>query len=92
MTHQAFFSIFLENNKNQICHSDRIAPLTAPCASHKNFNVKLKHFAKADAATNPDAATSAKANTNPNAEGSTTALLGLHPGELKIQDCLLLQL
>ena len=57
---------------NKICHRDRIARLTAPCPSHKNLNVKLKHFANADAAAD--------------ARGSTIALPGLRPGELKNVD------
>ena len=56
---------------NKTCHRDRIARLTAPCPSHKNFNVKQTF---ADAAANADA----------NAGGSTIALPGLCPGELKI--------
>ena len=35
---------------NKTCHRDRIARLTAPCPSHKTFNVKTLHFASADAA------------------------------------------
>ena len=59
---------------NKTCHRDRIARLTAPCPSHKkNFNVTL--FANAD--------TNANANANANAGGSTIALPGLRPGELK---------
>ena len=58
---------------NKTCHRDRIAHLIAPCPSHKNVNVKL--FANADAAT----------NANADADGSTTALPGLRPGELKIE-------
>ena len=29
---------------NKTCHRDRIARLTAPCPSHKNFNVKTLTF------------------------------------------------
>ena len=55
---------------NKTCQRDRIPCLTAPCQSHKkNFNVKL--LANAD--TNADADTG----------GSTIALPGLRPGELK---------
>ena len=39
--------LFIEKKYNKTCHRDRIARLTAPCPSHKNFNVKL--FANADA-------------------------------------------
>ena len=53
---------------NKTCHRDRIARLTAPCQSHKKLNVKLF----------------ANANVNANAEGSTIALPGLRPGELKM--------
>ena len=53
---------------NKTCHRDRIARLTAPCPSHKNFNVK--HFANADATAY--------------AGGSTIALPGLRQCELKI--------
>ena len=35
----------------------RIAHMTAPCPLHKNFNVKLIHFANADTSTIPDANT-----------------------------------
>ena len=42
------------------------------------FNVKLKHFANADAAANTEAA------ANADAGGSTIALPGLRPGKLKI--------
>ena len=59
---------------NKTCHRDRIARLTAPCPSHKNFNVKP--FAYADAAVNADA--------NADARGCTKALPGLSQGELKI--------
>ena len=55
----------LHNNKT--CHRDRIACLTAHHV--KNFNVKLKHFANAEAAAYAD--------------GSIIALPGLCPGELK---------
>ena len=65
---------------NKTCHRDRIARLTAPCPSHKNLNCKTLHFANADAA--------AAADANADAGGSTTALPGLHPGELK-SACLL---
>ena len=58
---------------NKICHRDRIACLTAPC--HHIKNVKVKLFAKADAATN--------ANANADTGGSTIALPGLRPGEPK---------
>ena len=58
---------------NKTCHRDRIARLTAPCPSHKNFNIKLFANAAADA----------NANANPGAGGSTIALPGLRPGELK---------
>ena len=61
---------------NKTCYRDRIARLTVPCPSLKNFNVKL--FANADAATN------IHANTNADAGGSTIALPGLRPGELKM--------
>ena len=47
----------------------------------KNLNVKLLHFANADAAANADANTDA--NTSADAGGSTIALPGLRPGELK---------
>ena len=57
---------------NKTCHRDRIARLTAPCPSHINFNVKLFANAAADA------------DANANARGSTIALPGLCPGELKI--------
>ena len=56
---------------NKTCHRDRIARLTVPCPSHKNFNVKL--FANADAAANADV----------NAGGSTIALPGLRSDKLK---------
>ena len=49
----------------------------------KNLNVKLKHFANADAAANAYANADANANTNANAGGSTIALPGLRPGELR---------
>ena len=55
------------------CYRDRIARLTAPCPSHKKFNVKP--FANADA--------DADANADADAVGSTIALPGLRPGELK---------
>ena len=58
---------------NKTCHRDRIARLTASCPSHKNFDVKTLHFANTDAA----------ANANADAGGSTKALPGLRPGELK---------
>ena len=58
---------------NKTCDRDGIARLTAPCPSHKKFNVKL--FANADADAN--------ANANADAVGSTIALPGLRPGELK---------
>ena len=57
-------------NNYKICHRDRIARPTAPCPSHKSFNVKL--FANADA--------------NADAGGSTIALPGLRPDELKMQN------
>ena len=60
---------------NKTCHRDRIARLTAPCPSHKNFNVKTLTFANADANAGVDAA------------GSTIALPGLRPGELKTPSC-----
>ena len=50
---------------NKTCHRDRIARLTAPCPSHKNFNAK--RFANA----------AADANANSDAGGSTIALPGL---------------
>ena len=56
---------------NKTCHRDRIAHLTAPCPSHKNFNV---NFANADTAANADAG------------GSTIALPGLRLGELIMQE------
>ena len=59
--------LFIEKKYNKTCHRDRTARLTAPCPSHKNFNVQLFANANADA----------------NAGGSTIALPGLHPGELK---------
>ena len=52
---------------NKTCHRDRIARLTAPCPSHKKHNVRTLTFANADA----------------DAGGSTIALPGLLPGELK---------
>ena len=33
----------------------RLAPLTMPCPSHKDFNIKLKHFANMVAAGNATA-------------------------------------
>ena len=60
---------------NKTCYRDRIARLTAPCPSHKKFNVKL--FANADADAD------ANANADADAVGSTIALPGLRPGELK---------
>ena len=54
-----------------------IAHLTAPCPSHKNFNITP--FANADAAVNADA------DANANATGCTIALPGLSQGELKIE-------
>ena len=63
-----FRVVKLRNNKT--CHRDRIARLTAPCPSQKNFNVKL--FANADANT--------AANANADTRGSTIALPGLRPG------------
>ena len=68
----------LTDNLNKTCHRDRIARLTAPCPSHKNFKVKLKHVAK----VNVDAAANADANADAN--GSTIALSGPRPEELKI--------
>ena len=65
---------------NKTCHRDRIARLTAPCPSHKNFNVKL--FANADAAANAN--TDGNADADADAGGSTIALPGLRPGELKM--------
>ena len=62
-----FFHGNNNNLTNKTCHRDWIARLTAPCPSHKNFNVKTLHFANADA----------------DAGGSTIALPGLRPGELK---------
>ena len=64
---------------NKTCHRDRIARLTAPSPSHKNCNVNL--FVNADAAANTDA--NANADANSDAGGSTIALPGLRPGELK---------
>ena len=58
---------------NKTCHSERKVCLTVPCPSHK----KLKHFANADAGAN--------SNANADAGGSTTALRGLCPDELKIE-------
>ena len=58
---------------NKTCYRDRIARLTAPCPSHKKFNVKL--FANSDANANAEAGA--------DAVGSTIALPGLRPGELK---------
>ena len=55
--------------ENKTCHRVRIARLTAPCPSHKKLNVKL--FANANAAA-------------ADAGGSTIALPGLRPEELKI--------
>ena len=60
---------------NKTYHRDRIARLTAPCPSHKNFNVKP--FANADAAVKADA------DANADAGGCTIALPGLRQGELK---------
>ena len=57
-------------NLNKTCHRDRIARLTAPCPSHKNFNGKL--FANADASANADTG------------GSIIALPGLRPSELNM--------
>ena len=72
------------NLLKQTCHRDRIAHLTAPCPSHKkNFNVRLKHFANADDAANANADDATNANTDADAGGSTKALPGLCPGELK---------
>ena len=62
---------------NKTCYRDRIARLTAPGPSHKKFNVKL--FANADA----DADANANTNADADAVGSTIALPGLRPGELK---------
>ena len=68
---------------NKTCHRDRIARLTAPCPSHKNFNVKTLTFANANTAANADV----------DAGGSTIALPGvfsspgLRPGELKTPSC-----
>ena len=45
MKNQALFSS--KDKSNKTCHWDRIARLTAPGPSHKNFNVKL--FANANA-------------------------------------------
>ena len=63
---------------NKTCHRDRIARLTTPCPSHKK-TLTLNFFANADAAANADA----DANANADAGGSTIALPGLRPGELK---------
>ena len=59
----------LKRKLNKTCHRDRIAHLTVPFHHIKNFNVKL--FANAAAA-------------NANTGGSTIALPGLRPGELKM--------
>ena len=67
MKNQALISS--KDKSNKTCHRDRIARLTAPGPSHKNFNVKL--FANADADAYADAG------------GSIIALPGLRPGELK---------
>ena len=80
---QSFFSYMTEffpfqNNPNKTCHRDRIARLTAPCPSHKKFNIELFANAAAAANANPDADADASAG------GSTIALPGLRPGELKI--------
>ena len=55
---------------NKTCHRNRRARLTALCPSHKK-NFKVKPFANAD--------------TDANAGGSTIALAGLRPGELKME-------
>ena len=60
---------------NKTCHRDRRARLTALAHHIKNFNVKL--FANAD--------TDANADINADAGGSTIALAGLRPGELKME-------
>ena len=67
-----------KSKTNKTCHRDRIARLTAPCSSHKNFNVKV--FANADAAANANI----EANADADAGGNTIALSGLRPGELKM--------
>ena len=61
-----------QGSDDKTCHRDRIARLTAPCPSHKKLNVKL--FANADSDANADAG------------GSTIALPGLRPGELKMRN------
>ena len=59
---------------NKTCHRDRIACLTAPCPSHKklfrkNFNILL---------------TPTPTLSQCRCRGSTIALPGLRPGELKM--------
>ena len=39
-----FMDFQVKISPNKTCHRDRIARLTAPCPSHKNFNVKTLTF------------------------------------------------
>ena len=41
------YFLLLDVVHNKTCHRDRIARLTAPCPSHKNFNVKPFAYAVA---------------------------------------------
>ena len=68
-------------NVKKTCHRDRIARLTAPCPSCKNFNILLTLPPMLKPMPTPTP------TPNTDTGGSTIALPGLCPGELKIMSC-----